>query len=312
MSDMHIACAADERYLPHCATAVRSLAASNPDVAITVHLLHGPELSAGSVQRLGAMSGGGLTIVAHAVDPGAVAGLPAWGRIPETMWYRILLPDLLPGIDRVLYLDADVLVLDALTDLWGLCLDGNYLAAVTNVPERHRLGHAAELGLAGPECYFNSGVLLLNLELMRRDGCTAALRECALRNLDRLLWPDQDALNLVLGKRRIALEPRWNLMNSIRSFSWAADLLGRAEIAEAIARPAIIHFEGPAENKPWHVLCDHPARPMYEAHRAHTPWPRYRREGLTPGSAARLLRRRLLAPSPAAGRASASASAVRP
>ncbi|HEX4010899.1 MAG TPA: glycosyltransferase family 8 protein [Solirubrobacteraceae bacterium] len=310
MSAMHVACAADERYVPHCATAVRSLTASNPGVAITVHLLHGPELSAKSVARLGGMSGGELTIVAHAVDPGAVAGLPPWGRIPETMWYRILLPDLLPDVDRVLYLDADVLVLDALTDLWGLPLDAHYLAAVTNVPERHRLGHAAELGLAGPERYFNSGVLLLNLKLMRRDGCTAALRERARRDLDRLLWPDQDVLNLVLGERRIALDPRWNLMNSIRRFPWAADLLGRAQIAEAIARPAIIHFEGPAENKPWHVLCDHPARPIYEAHRGHTPWARYRREGLTPGTAARLLRRRLLA-SPAAD-ARASASTVRP
>jgi hypothetical protein len=96
-------------------------------------------------------------------------------------------------------------------------------------------------------------------------------------------------------------------MNSIRSFPWSADLLGRSEIAEAITRPAIIHFEGPAENKPWHVLCDHPARSIYKAHRGHTPWPRYRREGLTPGTAARLLRRRLLVSSPAAGHDSGSA-----
>jgi lipopolysaccharide biosynthesis glycosyltransferase len=305
MSEIHIACAADESYLPHCATAVRSLTASNPGVATTVHLLHGPDLSAESIRRLGAMSGGELTIVAHAIGPDAVAGLPAWGRIPSTMWYRILLPDLLPDVDRVLYLDADVLVLDALTDLWGLRLDGHYLAAVTNVPERHRLDHAAELGLMGPERYFNSGVLLLNLELMRRDACTVALRECARRNLDRLLWPDQDALNLVLGERRIALHPRWNLMNSIRNFPWAADLLDQAEIAEAIAQPAIVHFEGPAQNKPWHVLCEHPARSIYEAHRGRTPWPRYRREGFTPGTAARLLRRRLLASPPPSARASA-------
>jgi lipopolysaccharide biosynthesis glycosyltransferase len=292
VSILHIACAADVRYLAHCATAVRSLAASNPGVAAEVHFLHAPDLDPKSVRRLASMSNDELTIVPHAVEPAAVAGLPAWGRIPATMWYRILLPELLPDAGRILYLDADVLVLDSLADLWALDLADAYVAAVTNVPEQHMLGHAADLGLSGPERYFNSGVLLLNLELMRRDGCTAALRECALRNLDRLLWPDQDALNLVLGERRIALHPRWNLMNSIRSFPWSADLFAPGTVAEAIRSPAIIHFEGPRQNKPWHVLCDHPYRDAYLAHRRQTPWPRVRREGATPSNMVRVLRRR--------------------
>lgn len=292
---MHVAFAADERYLPHCATALRSLAVANPGVVIEVHFLHAPEFDRRSLRLLESMSDGELVITPHAIDPSAVAGLPAWGRIPTTMWYRILLPDLLPDIERVLYLDADVLVLDSLAGLWSRDLEGCYVAAVTNVPEQHMLGHAATLGLPGPERYFNSGVLLLNLALMRRDGCAAALRDCALGNLDRLLWPDQDALNLVLGERRSALHPRWNLMNSIRIFPWSADLLGRAAVGEAIQRPAIVHFEGPAENKPWHVLCNHPHRAVYREHRRQTPWPDFQREGLNPGTALRLLRRRLVA-----------------
>jgi lipopolysaccharide biosynthesis glycosyltransferase len=290
---IHIACAADARYVAHVATAVRSVAATHPGAAIEVHFLHASDLDPALVRGLQSMSGDGLQIRCHEIAPGAVAGLPAWGRIPATMWYRILLPELLPDVARVLYLDADVLVVDSIAELWGLELEGAYLGAVTNVPERHRLGHAADLGLEGPERYFNSGVLLLNLELMRRDGATAALRACARQNLDRLLWPDQDALNLVLGERRVDLHPRWNLMNSIRGFRWSADLLGATAVEEAIRRPAIVHFEGPAQNKPWHVLCDHPHRVVYERHRRETPWPDYRRDGLTPGNALRLLRRRV-------------------
>lgn len=293
MSALRVACAADERYLAHCATMVSSLRATDHGRPVEVHFLHAPSLPAPARRRLEAMARPGrLDVVTHAIAPDAVAGLPAWGRIPATMWYRILLPELMGHATRVLYLDADVLVLDSLAQLWDTDLNGAWLGAVTNVPERHMLGHAAELGLPGPESYFNSGVLLLDLEAMRRDDRTAALRACVAEQRERLLWPDQDALNLVLGTRRHALHPRFNFMNSVRLFPWAADLLGAGAVREAIDHPAIVHFEGPDENKPWHLLCDHPFRRRYAAYRRDTPWPHYRRQGLTPVNALRLLRRR--------------------
>lgn len=292
MSALQVACAADASYLPHCAVVLSSLRAVDHGAPVHAHVLHPPEVGDAALQRLASMADGeSLTITAHPVAARRVAGLPAWGRIPQTMWFRILLPELLPEADRVLYLDADVLVVDSLAPLWATDLADSWVSAVTNVPERHMLGHAAQLGLPGPREYFNSGVLLLNLAAMRRDERTAALLACARERADRLLWPDQDALNLVLGPRRQALHPRWNLMNSIRRFPWADELLHPAERRDAIRRPAIVHFEGPAENKPWHVLCDHPYRDRYAECRRATPWPHVRREGLTPAAALRLLRR---------------------
>lgn len=292
MSALQVACAADASYLPHCAAVLSSLRAVDHGAPVHAHVLHPPELDGAALERLVSMADGeSLTITPHAVAARRVAGLPAWGRIPQTMWFRILLPELLPDADRVLYLDADVLVVDSLAPLWASDLTGSWVAAVTNVPERHMLGHATQVGLPDPRGYFNSGVLLLNLAAMRRDGRTAALLACAREQADRLLWPDQDALNLVLGPRRRALHPRWNLMNSIRRFPWADELLDPTERSDAIRRPAIVHFEGPAENKPWHVLCDHPYRERYAECRRRTPWPHVRREGLTPAAAVRLLRR---------------------
>jgi lipopolysaccharide biosynthesis glycosyltransferase len=106
---------------------------------------------------------------------------------------------------------------------------------------------------------------------------------------EELLWPDQDALNLVLGERRLALHPRWNCMNSVLAFDAAHDVFG-AEVVEAARRaPGIRHFEGPGANKPWHLLCDAPDREAYFAHRRATPWPRVGREGVTPVNLARRL-----------------------
>ena len=291
---VEVAVASDAEYLPHTAALLRSLLDSQTGTDVHVHLLHEAEVAAGDLARLGAMmDAGGARLTTHPVSAQSVAGLPAWGRIPVTMWHRIMLPSLLADSARVLYLDVDVLVRDSLQDLFALDLDGCYVAAVTNVPQRHMFGHAGQLGLPGPEHYFNSGVLLMNLDLMRRDGCTDALLRCARGRAGELLWPDQDALNLVLSRRRRRLHPRWNLMNSIRRFEWSDELLDAREVAEARADPGIVHFEGPDENKPWHILCDNPFREVYFSCRRRTPWPHVRRAGVTPANVIALGRRRV-------------------
>jgi lipopolysaccharide biosynthesis glycosyltransferase len=210
------------------------------------------------------------------------------------MWYRILLPELLPGHDRVLYLDVDTIAVDNLEPLWETGLDGFYLAAVTNVFQHNHLHRPAELGLDGPGEYFNSGVLLMNLASMRADHATEKLRDCAVQRGDQLEWPDQDALNLVLGKRRLALHPRWNCMNSVRTFPASIEVFGAAAVEEARANPGIRHFEGPLENKPWHYLCGHDLREAYFKHRRATPWPRVQVEGATPANTIRRAARNLV------------------
>jgi UDP-glucose/galactose:(glucosyl)LPS alpha-1,2-glucosyl/galactosyltransferase len=193
------------------------------------------------------------------------------------MWYRVLLPELVPEADRLLYLDVDTIVTDSLTPLWRLDTGGALVGAVTNVlldKHRHRPG---ALGLEA-EAYFNSGVLLMNLDEMRRAGVPEAIRDYAVSEGPALDWPDQDALNVILGKRRLALHPRWNCMNAL----WlreARETFAESELAEAVNRPAIRHFEGPGDNKPWHADCRQRHLEMYFAHRRRTPWPVCRREG---------------------------------
>ena len=201
-----------------------------------------------------------------------VAGFPAEHRFTAAMWYRLFLPELLPGVDRVLYLDVDTLATHELGPLWDTDLDGHWVAAVTNVFEPWSAGRPAELGLAGPESYFNSGVLLLNLEEMRRDGQGERLRAFARERAHGLLWPDQDTLNLVLGERRLELHPRWNCMNSVLTFPWSSDVFGAEAVEEARERPGIRHFEGPGRNKPWHLRSNVPGRRRYFAHRLATPF----------------------------------------
>ena len=264
---------------------LHSLLTQHPDGEARIAYLHGEDTSARGrrllarmVERLDA------EISFHSIPDRWLRGLPVKGFTGKATWYRLFLPQLLAGQDRVLHLDCDLLVLDSLRPLWHTDLLGNLVGAVTNIPMRENVGRAAQLGLANPSSYFNAGVLLMDLELMRREGISDQLVACGRRDPARVGWRDQDVLNLVLQRRRLPLAPRWNCMNSVMSFSWASEYFTEEELREARERPAIRHFEGPALNKPWHVLCEPANRRLYIQHRRQTPWPRVRPVGCTPGN----------------------------
>ena len=294
MSVLHLACASGHAYLEHCATMLHSALANRGDLRVHVHYLHRPGLPARSADLLRGMveeNGGELHLVA--VPDERIRGLPVTQHFNLAMWYRIDLPDLLPELDRVLYLDADTIVLDSLEPLWRTDVTEHYTAAVTNVFGPWDADYPERLGLADPRRYFNTGVQLMNLDALRRDGCVRAVREYAVANMEKLWWCEQDAMNVVVGERRLPLYPRWNCMNSLLAFDASDELFGAEAAEEARRRPGIRHFEGGGANKPWHYLCDQEGREAYFEHRRATPWPELHLEGVTARNVGRRLVRSL-------------------
>ncbi|MBA3301200.1 MAG: glycosyltransferase family 8 protein [Thermoleophilaceae bacterium] len=272
---VHLACAARRDYVPHCAAMLDSALGRHAPGEVHVHFLHGADLHRPTRRALARMiedRGGFVSFLK--VSRLRARGLLTRSGLPASHWYRVFLPELLPDIDRLVYLDADTIVLEPLQPLAGIDLQGNLLAAVTNVflPEFAHRPH--QLGLAAGSPYFNSGVMVMDLAAMRRADATREVLAWARASNDPLVWPEQDALNVVLGSRRMALHPRWNCMNSILLFREAEALFSAEELAEARERPAIRHFEGPARNKPWHPACERRDRELYLTHRRRTPWPR--------------------------------------
>jgi lipopolysaccharide biosynthesis glycosyltransferase len=276
---------------------LHSVLSHSRDRPVHIHYLHGTDLPGRWAEPLAEMvraeSG---TLSFHEVPADWIKGLPV-GRYTGTTWYRSFIPEILPHVDRILYMDIDTIVVDSLEPLWQVDLAGLYVAAVTNVLPPEGFERPEALGLDGPHAYFNTGVLLLNLGEMRRDRCTAAILEFGRSH--ELLWPDQDALNVVLGSRRLPLHPRWNCTNSLFSFEWSEDVFGRQAVEEARRHPAIRHFEGPPRCKPWHFLCEMPFRERYFEHRGCTPWPTCEIDGASPRNRAKRVIRDLLRVEPA-------------
>ena len=273
---IQVATATDRTYLPWCATALLSCLRATADHRLHFHVLHEGTITADlqtELTRRVEANGGEVDFLL--IDEGLFGVLPTKGAAlgGRISWARVLLPEMLPDLERVIYLDADVLAVDSLHPLWDEDLDGGVLGAVRNVIEPGMRAHVAALGISDPRCYFNAGVLLVDLGALRAERSWERICDFV-RNAGRpLTWYDQDALNVVFSGRWKALAPRWNAQNSF--WFWnelATEVLGPAALSEAVRDPAIIHFEGPAIGKPWHYLNPHPYRERYLAALADTPW----------------------------------------
>jgi lipopolysaccharide biosynthesis glycosyltransferase len=274
VSVLHVGCAIEGDYVPHSAAMLHSVLAHSGELGVHVHYLHGPDFPAESKPPLTEMvEGAGGSISFVEVPDETCAGLPVEGFTKRATWYRVFAPDLLPQLDRILFLDGDLVAMDSLEPLWETDVSEHCLAAVTNVFQADHLGRAAQIGLDPPQLYFNAGVMLMNLDLLRREGCVGEMRQYGLGHARDLAFRDQDALNVVLARRRLPLEPRWNVMNSFFAFSWSAYVFGSTAVEEATRRPAIRHYEGPDLNKPWHRDYRFPHGEPYFEHRRRTPWP---------------------------------------
>jgi len=273
MSQIHIACQSDTRFVPDCAVMLRSLLSENPGERFVVHFLHDGSLSSADRDALDEIV---RSFEAQwsplLVSSELAAGFPVLERYGGvTAWFRLLLPRLLDGVERVLYLDADLLIVAPIAELWRTDLAGNCLAAATNpVLGEDRRRVVRDLGLPSPERYFNSGVMVMDLDRLRSTGLMLEAERIARERIVPTPWADQEPLNAALWAHRLDLHPRWNMMNpcfdlSPRQLPWPP-----AEVAEARRSPAIIHFIGPY--KPWHYRLRHRYSARYFEHLEQTPW----------------------------------------
>lgn len=276
---IHIAVGSDDGYAPHAATLIHSLAAQHGRGTLQITYYCDATLTASVRTVLAAYCeklGVGLRFLD--IDPARFQGLHANERLPLLCWYRVCLADYLPDVDRILYLDTDIVAMAPIDEMFNMEL-GDKLAAVVNDPlAAIAFPEVAKRVDIPYEDYFNSGVMLLNLKAIREAGGGERILKIARDNLDRLYFPDQDALNLALGPRSIMLSQRWNYPPLARRYfehypnsSAITDLPSCREMLSADFKPALLHFL--ANPKPWSASEPYDYVWEYHRHRAQTPWP---------------------------------------
>lgn len=278
-----LACNSDADYASHAAVMLYSAVRNTPEASFIIYYLHDPDFPEGARMRLHkALScfGHRAELCFIAVSDELVDGLPLFpfmknGAMRPVMWYRVFLPQLLPDEPKVLYLDCDTLVMQSLLPLWQTKIDDKALAAVTNpFSEGYRVNGRTWpdiCGLSRNEDYFNTGVMLLNLDYFREHGLSSKVQEHGRANADWVRFGDQDSLVVMLHALRVPLHPRYNLMRIIIMTSDSRRVFGHEAVSAAISAPSVLHFEG--TTKPWVDPTAHPFGRAYTRYAKQMPWP---------------------------------------
>lgn len=177
-------------------------------------------------------------------------GSPTSKRYPLEIYYRLFSAKVLPdNIERILYLDPDIVVINRLDELYNLDFEGNYFIGATHV--RSFLRKFNELRVKAPKNapYINTGVLIINIKRLREEQSVEEVYQYIRKHKNKFTLPDQDILCGLYGDKvklvnqfKYNLSDRMIMLNNLR-------FREKINLAWVKKNTVIIHYCG--RNKPW-------------------------------------------------------------
>lgn len=261
MFEIEVASAVDAEYLKHALSVANSVAASSRS-SVRYHLIYdGPDNQFSEAAE--AFRAGQVHVQLHRAE-NPLRDLASKGHLTAAGYLRLIIPEVLDSVDRVVYLDADVTVHRDLSSLFETKMSGNPIAGVVDLyllAQRWIQLAAGELGLVryldhvlqvNAEQYVNAGVLVMELGALRTENFTSRALAIARERHSEFAMLDQDVINTMFYKRIELIDPRWNFIRLMTEQD-AAALPPKFQEAARMQRlePYITHYAG--ARKPWHV-----------------------------------------------------------
>lgn len=169
--------------------------------------------------------------------------------ISAETYYRYLLPNLLPNIDKILYMDADIIVNGDISSLYDTDISKYYMAGGYDL-YIDDIKYKSKIGFEQDELYVNAGVLLMNLKQMRTDNIPQKLIDTTKNMVSKVKYQDQDIINIVCRGKILEFD-------SIYNYTSHNILKEKSKYKHAV----VIHYTGP--NKPWLSDSNNPMRHLW-------------------------------------------------
>ncbi len=255
---MNVVLASDNNYVQHCCVTMTSILYNNKDVHFYLFTEGLSPQNEDLLQKQVSDYDGKLSICK--IDSNVVQRFPMpktqSSHISIATYYRLFVDLVLPkNLDKVIYLDCDIIVRGSIDELYNMDIDNAAIAAVYQNNE-WAIGNGTFERLSIPQeyGYFNAGVLLINLRYWRENNVTERLFFFIKEHYDRIKSHDQDTLNAVLYKEVIGVSNKWNylpifLMQERFHFP-------RAMNYSIPIDPIVIHYV--YTPKPWDYYSNHP------------------------------------------------------
>lgn len=203
--------------------------------------------------------GNKCSIVRVEAEAGGMLDFQAPRGLSSTTYLRLQISRVVPDdVDRIIYLDADMIVEGNIRDLWEMPLRDNSTGAVRDfaipmIGSRGGVKYAGELGLNPKAPYLNAGILLIDLEKWRRKNVGPRALDYLETYGEEVRQADQEALNVVLADDWLPLGRHWNVPPTMLNINYWEYLDRRGETegkdTSVPVPPAVIHFAG--VHKPW-------------------------------------------------------------
>ena len=250
---MNILVTLDKHYLPPLRTMLMSLFLNHPDDSFDIYLASDDltDNDLADVTMLCQRFNSILHLI-HVEDEW-FADAPTLRYYSRAMYYRLLAAQLLPkDMERILYLDPDMLIINSIRPLYETELGDSLYAACI---------HKGLVNLSNPvnkirlstyetEGYYNSGMLLMNLEKIRKEVRADDIFSYVNKNRQLLVLPDQDILNGLYGERILPVdEMLWNY-DARKYNEYLISSSGEKGMDWVMNNTAILHYCG--KRKPWH------------------------------------------------------------
>jgi UDP-glucose:(glucosyl)LPS alpha-1,3-glucosyltransferase len=267
-TDFHVAFGVDTHYFRGMGVAITSILEHNPGVHFVFHVF-AFVVSDENRHRLRQIeSQYGVAIVIHIIDPAIFAEyakFPSFSQYSAAIFTRLLIPGALKDTAiKFLYLDADVLCLGSIADLLSIDLTDDIVAVVHDNGEETVTNQCARLRLQEKR-YFNSGVLYINVDRWISNDITVKTMHTVLERGEKFMFPDQDALNIVLNKRARFIDGKWNFQYNLDNCLKAGNMR-MGSLGDAV----LTHFTG--RIKPWHDWSPHEAKSLFLHYQSLSPW----------------------------------------
>ncbi|MBE6706247.1 MAG: glycosyltransferase family 8 protein [Ruminococcaceae bacterium] len=278
----------DENYAPYAGISMNSLFENNRELEhICVYLVEDSVSEENKKRFIDQAEKYGREIIivdaAPIIEQIKQLGIPTY-RGSYTANCRLFFDTFISSdVKRLLYVDCDTLVVSSLAELFDIDMNGKAVGVVRDsLTDEYKM----LIGFDTEDDYFNSGMLLIDVDRWKEQNVTSALFDYAKNVRSRYCNPDQDLLNIVLKDTKYILPPEYNFQPSHRSFSDKAyfsayrhrEYYSTDELENARRNPKILHAYRFLGDFPWHEGNLHPDTEIFDRYMSNSPWKDYEKK----------------------------------
>lgn len=270
--DIHICLVSDNKYMIHTAVVIASvLANSNKRDSYHFYILASGITEKNKRRLLKLKKIRDFEISYPEID---YSKLEIFKKVKRSAWVpidtfnRLLMPDLLPKVDKAIFLDSDLVVMHDIAALYAINVDDCYIAGVEDL---NYAGLVRMLGYSNQYTYINSGVYLMNLKKMREENYYEKMVQTVQVHYPKYTVAEQCVINSCFHEHIKRIPHKWNMYHIFLNRPHYRLVPYNLEAwHDGIRNPAIVHFVGP--DKPWQYNSHHPYRKQYLKYLKKTPW----------------------------------------